>query len=174
MTAQYTGRDLTLLLSHARTVGLSSTISSDCDRLAFWRTLTRVLTKPPATLTPTPLGKMDYNADKRARKPPRTFRKDLLRVQWGTCLQGFRAGEAKLSEIAQTWVCFSGKSLYRSLDHGLTVLGTSPRRGRPSADLDRKTCASQPDTPDANLTLLGPDYVSIFTLLGADYVSVFT
>ena len=109
MTVQYTGRDLTLLLSHARTAGLSLTISSDCDRLAFW---TRVLMKP-ATLTPTPLGKMDYNADKRARKPPRTFRKDLLRVQWGTCLQGFRAGEAKLSEIARTWVCFSGESLYR-------------------------------------------------------------
>ena len=82
-------------------------ISSDCDRLAFWRTLTRVLTKP-ATLTPTPLGKMDYNADKRARKPPRTFRKDLLRVQWGTCLQGFRAGEAKPSEIARTWGFFGG------------------------------------------------------------------
>ena len=157
MTVQYTGRDLTLLLSHARTVGLSSTVSSDCDRLAFWRTLTRVLTKPPATLTPTPLGKMDYNADKRARKPPRTFRKDLLRMQWGTCLQGFRAGEAKLSEIARTWVCFSGESLYRSWP-----------------DLDRETCTSQPDTPDANLTLLGPDYVSIFTLLDADYVSVFT
>ena len=62
----------------------------------------------PATLTPTPLGKMDYNADKRARKPPRTFRKDLLRVQWGTCLQGFRAGEAKPSEIAGTWGCFGG------------------------------------------------------------------
>ena len=112
MTVQYTGRDLTLLLSHARTVGLSLTISSDCDRLAFWRTLTRVLTKP-ATLTPTPLGKMDYNADKRARKPPRTFRKDLLRGQWGTCLQGFRAGEAKPSEKARTWVCSSGESLYR-------------------------------------------------------------
>ena len=148
MTVQYTGRDLTLLLSHARTVGLSSTISSDCDRLAFWRTLTRVLTKPPATLTPTPLGKMDYNADKRARKPPRTVRKDLLRVQWGTCLQGFRAGEAKLSEIARTWVCFSGESLYRSWP-----------------DLDRETCTSQPDTPDANLTLLGPDYVNIFHLI---------
>ena len=153
MTVQYTGRDLTLLLSHARTVGLSLTISTDCDRLAFWRTLTR----EPATLTPTPLGKMDYNADKRARKPPRTFRKNLLRAQWGTCLQGFRAGEAKLSEIARTWVCFSGESLYRSWP-----------------DLDRETCTRQPDTPDANLTLLGPDYVSIFTLLDADYVSVFT
>ena len=102
MTVQYTGRDLTLLLSHARTV---------LDYLQRLRS-TCVLTKP-ATLTPTPLGKMDYNADKRARKPPRTFRKDLLRVQWGTCLQGFRAGEAKLSEIARTWGCFSGESLYR-------------------------------------------------------------
>ena len=81
------------------------------QRLAFWRTLTRVLTKP-ATLTPTPLGKMDYNADKRARKPPRTFRKDLLRVQWGTCLRGFRAGEAKLSKIARRRGFFPGESLY--------------------------------------------------------------
>ena len=119
--------------------------------------MTRVLTKP-ATLTPTPLGKMDYNADKRARKPPRTFRKDLLRVQWGTCLQGFRAGEAKPSEIARTWGFFWG-----IIPISIMAWGQVPVGGRPSADLDRETCTSQPDTPDANLTLLGADYVSIFT-----------